>query len=301
MDTSQEEPINTILFVLEKDPDDREQLRATLAGAGYLAVTLDSIPTAVSLFASGAVCDLIILSVDVMDDVPQQFDELLDARHPAPPIIIYGMDPAAKLVLHCLNRGAVDFLPKPFSPDELLHAVENAICKEGASPNKADTIVASSPITDWIEITASSELEQFRRLQRFSDSLFASRLPNNICEDLKMAVEEVGRNAVEWGNRFDPDKQVKISYCIFDDRVVIKVEDEGEGFAPKNVPDPTADPMKTMQDRINAGKRPGGYGVYLIKRLVDEIVYSEKGNTVLMIKYLPEEDAGDADRETEGE
>jgi serine/threonine-protein kinase RsbW len=137
-------------------------------------------------------------------------------------------------------------------------------------------------------LTASSELEQFRRLQRFSDALFATRLPNDVCEDLKMAVEEVGRNAVEWGNHFASDKQVHISYCLFDDRVVIKVEDEGDGFAPGSVPDPTADPVKTMHDRVNAGKRPGGYGVFLIQKLVDEIVYNEKGNTVLLMKYLPQ-------------
>ncbi len=103
-----------------------------------------------------------------------------------------------------------------------------------------------------------------------------------------MAVEEVGRNAVEWGNHFDPDKQVHVSYCVFDDRVIIKVEDEGEGFTPKEVPDPTTNPLQTMRDRLSAGKRPGGYGVYLIQKLVDDIVYNEKGNVVLLIKYLPE-------------
>lgn len=92
---------------------------------------------------------------------------------------------------------------------------------------------------------------------------------------------------MEWGNRFSPDKRLHVSYCLFDDRVVIKVEDEGEGFTPKSVPDPTANPVKTMQDRQNAGKRPGGYGVFLIQRLVDDIVYNEKGNAVLLIKYLP--------------
>ncbi|MCC8165705.1 MAG: ATP-binding protein [Planctomycetes bacterium] len=43
-----------------------------------------------------------------------------------------------------------------------------------------------------------------------------------------------------------------------------------------------------MRDRQSAGKRAGGYGVFLIRKLVDDIVYNEKGNTVLLIKYLPE-------------
>lgn len=282
--------MNAMIFIVEKDAGEREAMRSAIADAGYLGLSLESISSAIALIKGGAACDLIILSVDAMDDSPQRFDALLAAREAPPGVIIYGMDPAATLVLHCLNRGARDFLTKPFSRDELICAVENSVVKDGTRCESHDSIVASSPISGWIELTASSELEQFRRLQRFSDALFASRLPEKVCEDLKMAVEEVGRNAVEWGNRFDPDKQVHVSYCMFDDRVVIKVEDEGEGFTPQSVPDPTADPMKTMQDRMDAGKRPGGYGVYLIQRLVDDIVYNEKGNTVLLIKHLPDPD-----------
>jgi serine/threonine-protein kinase RsbW len=285
-------PITAMVFVLEKDRREREAMRETIAETGSLAIALESADAAISLLQNQAACDLIILSTDAMDDDPARFDRLVASRNPPPNIIVYGVDPAAKLVLHCLNKGATDFLAKPFSRDELVRAVEHALSKDGppASSEDSEAIVGSSPITGWIELTASSQLEQFRRLQRFSDALFASRLPQQICEDLKMAVEEVGRNAVEWGNHFDPDKQVHISYCMFDDRVVIKVEDEGEGFKPTTVPDPTADPVKTMQDRMDAGKRPGGYGVYLIQRLVDDIVYNEKGNTVLLIKYLPQED-----------
>ena len=291
MSGNNEQSATAIVFVLEREADEREALRSAIAEAGYAVIPLESIDSAVNLLQSGAACNLIILSTNVMDDDPTRFDSLLTAGSQAPDIIVYGVDSTTKLVLHCLNKGAGDFIAKPFTQNELIHAIENAVAKDSSAENQeqSDAIVASSPITGWIELTASSELEQFRRLQRFSDALFASRFPAKVCEDLKMAVEEVGRNAVEWGNRFDPDKQVHVSYCIFDDRVVIKVEDEGEGFTPQNVPDPTMDPVKTMQDRMNAGKRPGGYGVYLIQRLVDDIVYNEKGNTVLLIKYLPED------------
>ena len=282
--------MGAMVFVVEKKPEEREAMRRGIAAAGYIVIALASVDPAIRLLANNAACDLVVLSTDAMDDDPGRFDRLLAARRPPPAVIVYGVDPEAKLVLHCLNRGAGDFLAKPVSDDELLQAVDNAVAKEcvPAPSDPADSITASSHISGWIELTATSQLEQFRRLQRFSDALFNSRLPDQVCEDLKMAVEEVGRNAVEWGNRFDPDKQVHVSYCIFDDRVVIKVEDEGEGFTPQSLPDPTADPMKTMQDRMDAGKRPGGYGVYLIQRLVDDIVYNEKGNIVLLIKYLPE-------------
>jgi serine/threonine-protein kinase RsbW len=253
-------------------------------------VPLSAIDAAATLLQGGAACDFVILSVEALDNDPERFDQLQAARRPPPPIVLYGFDPGNKLVVHCLNKGAADFLAKPAADDDLVQAMQalTACDTMPADSTDSDAIQGASYVGGWIELTASSRLEQFRRLQRFSDALFSSRLPNQICEDLKMAVEEVGRNAIEWGNRFDPDKRVRVSYCMFDDRVVIKMEDEGEGFAPQNIPDPTRDPVKTMQERQEAGKRPGGYGVYLIQKLVDQTIYNEKGNIVLLIKFLPE-------------
>lgn len=292
MTDEQEVSSQPIVFVVDKDADERETIRAAIEGLGCLAIPFASLEQASALLKSDAACSLVVVSTDALDDSRECFDKLLEAKNPPPEIIVTGVDPKAKVVLHCLNRGAVDFLPKPVDPAELANAVENVVYRDADSTMTRffpDAIVASSHVTGWIEITAASKLEMFRRLQRFSDALFASRLSQEVCEDLKMAVEEVGRNAVEWGNKFNPDKQVHVSYCLFKDRVVIKVEDEGEGFAPQNVPDPTADPIKTMRERSEAGKRPGGYGVYMLQKLVDEVVYNEKGNTVLLIKYLPEE------------
>lgn len=279
-----------IVYLIEKDERERERMSQAIEEAGCVVMPMPTIDAAVALLRNNAACDCIVLSVDALDNDPARFDQLQAAHQPPPAVVLYGFDSGTKLVLHCLNKGASDFLAKPVSNDELIQAVQSLVDQDAvlAESTDSDAIQGASYVGGWIELTASSQLEQFRRLQRFSDALFSSRLPRNVCDDLKMAVEEVGRNAVEWGNRFDPDKQVHISYCMFDDRVVIKVEDEGEGFAPHALPDPTQDPVKTMQARQEAGKRPGGYGVYLIQKLVDETMYNEKGNTVLLIKFLPE-------------
>lgn len=281
--------INAIVFVIEKDENERNRVSGIIGASGCAVVPLPSIDNATLLLRNNAACDLIILAIDAMDDCPESFDQLFAARQPAPAIVIYGVDPDAKIVIHCLRRGASDFIAKPVDDDDLVNAVLNAVYgdENAARSESHDAIQADMHVSGWVELTASSELEQFRRLQRFSDALFATHLPREVCDDLKMAIEEVGRNAVEWGNNFNPDKQVHISYCMFSDRVVIKVEDEGEGFTPGSLPDPTADPVRTMRERQSAGKRPGGYGVYLLHKLVDDIVYNEKGNTVLLIKYFP--------------
>lgn len=276
-----------MLFVVEKSDADRERIRALLAEEGYAVAALASLESAASLLLRKAVCHLLILSAETLAGHEGELDSLLAMADPPPTVIVCGVDANGRVALYGLNSGAYDFLAKPYGDRELLDAVDSALHRDRESPLQGgDRIVASSPVSGWIELTAPSELEHLRRLQRFSDALFASSLPAQVCEDLKLAVEEVGRNAMEWGNRFDPGKQVHLSYCLFDDRIVIKCEDEGEGFKPQAVPDPTDDPVKTMQMRQEAGKRPGGYGVYLIQKLVDQVVYSEKGNSVLMIKFL---------------
>ncbi len=278
-----------MIFIVDGDAEERDRLTSVLSGAGYAVVPLDGLDKARSLLAHNAACDMLLVSAEAVENQEHEFDTMLAAMKKQPIVIICGSDRGGRLASYCLNLGATDFLARPLTDAEILESVSQAVA-DGMSGEHEDreSIVASSPVSGWIELTSSSELDQLRRLQRFSDALFASSLPPGVCEDLKMAVEEVGRNAMEWGNQFNPDKKVSLSYCLFDDRIVIKCQDEGEGFKVQNVPDPTADPVKTMQQRQEAGKRPGGYGVYLLQKLVDEVVYNEKGNSVLMIKYLPD-------------
>ncbi len=284
------EPNQTfMIFLIEKRTERRNALSAVLNRAGYAVLPIATLGSALQLMVRKAVCHLIMISAKQLIGHEDEVDAILSYADPIPAVLIYDVEAEVKSALaNWLTRGAEDFLTSDFNNDQLLAAVEHLLDKDpGTRSLKHDTIVASSSVANWIELTSPSELEHLRRLQRFSDALFASSLPKQVCEDLKMAVEEVGRNAIEWGNGFNPDKRVQLSYCLFDDRIVIKCEDEGEGFAPQKVPDPTADPLKTMQERQSTGKRPGGYGVYLIQKLVDQVVYSEKGNSVLMIKFLP--------------
>ncbi len=91
-----------------------------------------------------------------------------------------------------------------------------------------------------------------------------------------LALEEAFANAVKHGNKMDPDKKVTVSYSVTQDRVEIKVTDEGEGFNPGVVPDP--------RHGRNLFK-PNGRGVLLIHSYMDVVRYSDEGRTVHMIRY----------------
>jgi anti-sigma regulatory factor (Ser/Thr protein kinase) len=60
---------------------------------------------------------------------------------------------------------------------------------------------------------------------------------------------------------------------------------------------PPDDPIRHAAYREEHGMRAGGYGVLVARELVDELIYDEKGNDVLLIKYLNPEDAGKRSKE----
>ncbi|MDD5634815.1 MAG: ATP-binding protein [Candidatus Omnitrophica bacterium] len=102
-------------------------------------------------------------------------------------------------------------------------------------------------------------------------------IDDNIIFDIHVGVEEAIRNAMVHGNQSDPDKKVTIIAEIADNKVMITVEDEGNGFNPDNLPDPTLDENLLKE---------GGRGVYLIKHLMDEVRYENGGRRIIMIKCL---------------
>jgi anti-sigma regulatory factor (Ser/Thr protein kinase) len=73
--------------------------------------------------------------------------------------------------------------------------------------------------------------------------------------------------------------------------VKCRISDPGEGFTLDEIPhaaiaNPVDDPVRHLEYRDAQGMRPGGFGVLLAQRLVDQLVYNEQGNEVVLIKYL---------------
>ena len=88
-----------------------------------------------------------------------------------------------------------------------------------------------------------------------------------------VSVMEAVNNAILHGNKLSPDKIVDIVISFKSDELNITVTDEGPGFSPEKVPDPTT------PENIEA---LNGRGIYLMSHLADNIKYSKKGNSVTM-------------------
>ncbi|MFH1837183.1 MAG: ATP-binding protein [Candidatus Omnitrophota bacterium] len=100
-------------------------------------------------------------------------------------------------------------------------------------------------------------------------------IDENIIFDIHVGFEEALRNAMIHGNKMEADKKVTIDIKIKEESIVISVEDEGDGFDPGEVPDPTLE-ENLLRDR--------GRGVYLITNLMDKVKYEDKGRCVIMEK-----------------
>ena len=92
---------------------------------------------------------------------------------------------------------------------------------------------------------------------------------------IKLAMEEGLNNAIRHGNGLDPRKMVHLDYEIDPDRVVIEIRDQGKGFDPQDVPDPTADENL---------EKPTGRGIMLMRAYMDEVSFSRDGRHLRMIK-----------------
>jgi serine/threonine-protein kinase RsbW len=82
---------------------------------------------------------------------------------------------------------------------------------------------------------------------------------------LVTALREAVANAVRHGNRRDAKRVVRVAYLIDDSTVTIRVEDEGEGFDPADVPDPT-DPENLL--------RPNGRGIFYMRQFMNQVDFS---------------------------
>lgn len=91
---------------------------------------------------------------------------------------------------------------------------------------------------------------------------------------VRVALCEALANAMTYGNRLDPGKRVDVRVEVDERTVQLHVSDEGEGFDPSIVPDPT-DPTHLEEE--------DGRGLFLIRQLVDEVRFNEQGNAICMI------------------
>ncbi len=207
------------------------------------------------------------------------FLRIARSSNPDLAVVIISANATAENLLCTLDLGAYRFLAKPFQLTELARVVELSMRRH------TDPTTTVGQADGWIEITASSDTENIERLENFLGLLAASALPPPDVEALSAAFRQLMANAIEWGNAYDPSLRVKVGLRLAKDRVQVKVTDEGTGFNVKGLKREVSAAEEALA-RIKDGRRTGGFGIPLVRELMDDVKFNEKGNEVVMSKYI---------------
>lgn len=92
--------------------------------------------------------------------------------------------------------------------------------------------------------------------------------------NFRVGLTEALSNAMLYGNGMDPAKRVRVEVTLGDREIKARITDQGSGFDPTTVPDPT-----TPQNIA----RSGGRGLFLMKKLLDDVTYNAAGNSVTLV------------------
>jgi anti-sigma regulatory factor (Ser/Thr protein kinase) len=177
-----------------------------------------------------------------------------------------------------------------FTPPFDLGDIANIAHRAASDSEWQDDIQVLSARPGWVSLRINCRLITAERLLTFAKELNA-QLPDDAREELLQAVREILLNAMEHGAAFNPEQVIQVTAVRTARSLVFYVRDPGAGFRRESlshaaIANPTGDPVAHIMEREREGIRPGGFGLLLAAGTVDELIYSEIGNEVLLIKYL---------------
>jgi anti-sigma regulatory factor (Ser/Thr protein kinase) len=147
-----------------------------------------------------------------------------------------------------------------------------------------------SALPGWIHLRINTSIGLIEKLGRFVRQELAD-LPAHLRDELGLAMDELLSNSMEHGCRLDSECAVDFKIIRTPRAVLFQIKDGGLGFsidrmAHAAVNNPPEEPLRHTQLRDEMGLRPGGFGLLLVKKIADELLYNEQGNEVMLVKYL---------------
>ena len=173
-------------------------------------------------------------------------------------------------VITAFRHGCLDCLTQPVTRDTLGEKLASIGRVPGAKPGELDRYMSNeirlelpsdvSVIQHVIKLLA----EHCREYRSYGQRTLIN---------LRIAVSEALSNAIIYGNQGDRSKKVRVRATVDAWAIKVQVVDEGPGFDPKRIPDPTIS---------GALEASGGRGLFLLKQLADDVSFSETGNSLTL-------------------
>ena len=188
--------------------------------------------------------------------------------------------------MSAIRQRAYGYLHLPLTAGPLGELVQQALDSE----TWQDDIRVVSARPEWITLDVRCKIDAADRTTHFLREI-TCHLSAQVSEDVAAAFRELLMNAIEHGGHNDPHKRVRTSVLHTARAIIVHIHDPGTGFSLDFLPhaaisNPEDSPIRHVEVRAEDGKRPGGFGILLTRNLVDELLYNERGNAVLFVKYL---------------
>lgn len=277
------------ILVVDDDPEMHELISFALKRHGYDVVSAHDAFEGLRVLAETSV-DLAMLDIMMPNMDGLEMLSTLRPDHPNLRVIMMTAISTPEAAVSALRDQACDFLAKPFDIGDLISAVDTAL---SMSPREIKIEVMSAR-PEWIELKVPCSDAAVEPLERLMAQL-KTDLPRTTRESVSLAFREMLRNAIEHGGHSDPSKFVAVAYLRTPRIIIYRIKDPGSGFVVESlhhsaILNPQDDPTHHVRVREEKGMRAGGFGILIARNMVDEMVYNEQHNEVVLIKYLDAEE-----------
>lgn len=296
------------VLVADDSSADKEMIGGLLAEGGEIEVSYVGDGKEALHHLEQATVDLVITDLVMPDLSGLELVSEVRERFPLVPVIICTAKGSEESAVEALQHGAASYVPKRALASDLLDTVDTVLSSAAQQQCRSEAMEAmASCTTSW-------QLKNDRRLftpliSYLQESLGNLGLLDNADRTrVGVALEEALVNAAEHGNldldsklratdrraylelaeerrSVEPFKarRVHLQALLSRDEAVFVVRDEGSGFDPSSLPDPT-DPENLL--------KVSGRGVLIMRTFMDELRYNDSGNEVTMVKRAPAREGG---------
>jgi DNA-binding NarL/FixJ family response regulator/anti-sigma regulatory factor (Ser/Thr protein kinase) len=230
--------------------------------------------------------DVVVTDSRTPATVDLTLSEELRRIRPGVKTIVLAPELTSSDVIDALRADVFACFTPPFNAIEIADMVRTAL----ESSDWRDGIEVVSGLPHWLSLKVACGTVTADRLTRFLTE-WRSELPSNERDLLMAAFREMLLNAMEHGAGFDEEKVIEVTAARTARAIVFHLRDPGEGFDQNDLRHAAASShpealLAAAQHRADTGRRPGGFGMLIVRQIVDELAYNERGNEVILIKHL---------------
>lgn len=288
------------VLVVDDSSADREKVRGILATEGAFRVQVANSGRAALEQIQVHRPDLVLTDLTMRDMDGLELVSQIKSKHPLLPVVLMTSKGREEIALRALHHGATSYVPKKYLATALvmtLQHVLNAACHEGGNSRLMDCMTKDEcaftlrndpelipPLVSYlqhrvIEIGVHDETQRMRVAVGLEEALVNALYHGNLEISSKVREEDqrLYEQLIEKRRHESPyaERRLFVEAKLSRQILMFTIRDEGPGFDPRTLPDPTA-PANL--------ERVSGRGVFLMRTFMDEVHYNETGNQVTLIK-----------------